>query len=178
MKTKGLQLLNSLCERMLMTTFQHGRGWDDGQVFGPEYSFKKLSNQIWNRSLMILTFITSIPPHPSHCKVHFTVSSIKMHQPKTPDRKNCCTLQRLNFWSRNRELKPVYFPVSSCFLPGICSLAIRGIFGRLPRFLPGFSSLSCFLPVLKRGLGSRFRLVLWKVVTVSRSPIRKRDHFQ
>jgi hypothetical protein len=33
---------------------------------------------------------------------------------------------------------------------------MRGIFGRLPRFLPGFSSLSRFLPVLKRGLGSRF----------------------
>jgi hypothetical protein len=71
-----------------------------------------------------------------------------------------CRVQRRNFWSRNRELEPVYFPVSSCFLPGICSPAMRGIFGRLPRFLPGFSSLSRFLPVLKRGLGSRFRLVL------------------
>jgi hypothetical protein len=68
--------------------------------------------------------------------------------------------QRRNFWSRNRELKPVYFPVSLCFLPGICSPAMRGIFGRLSRFLPGFSSLSRFLPVLKRGLRSRFRLVL------------------
>ncbi len=65
-------------------------------------------------------------------------------------------LQRRNFWSRNWELKPVYFPVSSCFLPGICSPAVHGIFGRLPRFLPGFSSLSRFLPVLKRGLRSRF----------------------
>ncbi len=55
-------------------------------------------------------------------------------------------------------LLPGFF--GKCFLPGICSLAIRGIFGRLPRFLPGFSNLSCFLPVLKRGLGSRFRLVL------------------
>jgi hypothetical protein len=61
------------------------------------------------------------------------------------------------FLVEHRELKPVYFPVSSCFLPGICSPAMRGIFGRLP--LPGFSSLSRFLPVLKLGLGSRFRLV-------------------
>ncbi len=51
-----------------------------------------------------------------------------------------------NFWSRKRELKPVYFAVSSR-----CPLAS----GFRLNTVYGFSSLSHFLPVLRfRGLGS------------------------
>jgi hypothetical protein len=71
--------------------------------------------------------------------------------------------REVEFLVEKPEIKPVYFPVSSRFLPGSASwlnTIFLVILGRLSRFHPGFSSLCRFLPVLKRGLGSRFRLVL------------------
>jgi hypothetical protein len=81
------------------------------------------------------------------------------------------------FWLRNRELKPVYFPVSSRFLPGFSFPAEYGYFWLFVLFSPRFLKFVSFFSCFKDGTRASFSSLLQKVVLFPRLWFRRSNYF-